>query len=481
MSESVLLTDDHPVDPDDELLVAYLDSELSDAERDLVEKRLVGEPAFRRRLQTLQTGWDWLDDLPNESSNEKLVESTIEMVAADITPNQKRSQNWLSQNWKPIGLIALLMGCFAIGLIGSAIAKRLSLRNELSELAIAENYEAYRLGSDFEFYRQLRDNPQWSAMLKALEQVGERSMSPPSTVVDIPLEERADKIPNLASDERSRLESRWSVYQGTSEAAREKIRATAAAVDHQPDRDQLLKTMKALAAWRENLEAPVRDRLQSTDATVREQAMQEAIAATMSSLARQSSSTISDETSNRIYLWLQQLLANRLESEPGLQRTVELLSDRGLSEDRIQNHMMWLMVDHREDRGRPPGFGGPGFLGPPDGDADRRDRPRPPTEISDEELIGLTDLLDDVAFANLEALTDLPSQFVRQAAVIDTLRSWALDSIRRNSGFSDSEKQTRMDLFRQREDQDAFDLQSPELIIERLTPRSRWGRRPRSR
>ena len=40
MSDSVLLTDDNPVDPDDELLVAYLDDELNDEERKAVEKLL---------------------------------------------------------------------------------------------------------------------------------------------------------------------------------------------------------------------------------------------------------------------------------------------------------------------------------------------------------------------------------------------------------------------------------------------------------
>ena len=73
MSESVLLADDQPVDPDDELLVAYLDDELDDKTRKAVEQRLVAEVDFRLRLQALQTGWGWLDELPNESTNEKLV------------------------------------------------------------------------------------------------------------------------------------------------------------------------------------------------------------------------------------------------------------------------------------------------------------------------------------------------------------------------------------------------------------------------
>jgi len=60
MSDSVLLADEHPIDPDDELLVAYLDGELNDLERRAVEKRLVSEPDFQKRMQSLEpagSGW----------------------------------------------------------------------------------------------------------------------------------------------------------------------------------------------------------------------------------------------------------------------------------------------------------------------------------------------------------------------------------------------------------------------------------------
>ncbi|EMI19511.1 hypothetical protein RMSM_03542, partial [Rhodopirellula maiorica SM1] len=79
-----LLTDDAPLDPDDELLVAYVDGELDHESRTQLEDRLLDDEELRRRLQSLQQGWDYLDDFPAVTPCEKLVESTLELVVSDI-------------------------------------------------------------------------------------------------------------------------------------------------------------------------------------------------------------------------------------------------------------------------------------------------------------------------------------------------------------------------------------------------------------
>ena len=98
MNDSLLLTDNHPVDPDDELLVSYLDGELDERCRKSVESRLVRELNFQKRLQALQTGWEWLDELPVESTDEQLVESTIELVVADLAPKSKSRAAWTGKH-----------------------------------------------------------------------------------------------------------------------------------------------------------------------------------------------------------------------------------------------------------------------------------------------------------------------------------------------------------------------------------------------
>ena len=52
------ISDNAPLDPDDELLVAYLDGELQRQEQSDLENRLLTNEKLRLRLQQLQTGWD---------------------------------------------------------------------------------------------------------------------------------------------------------------------------------------------------------------------------------------------------------------------------------------------------------------------------------------------------------------------------------------------------------------------------------------
>lgn len=501
MSESVLLTDDHPVDPDDELLVAYLDGELEDTERAAVERRLVGEIEFRQRLQTLQTGWEWLDELPNESTNEKLVESTIELVVADIAPIKVQQDNWYRRNWKQLAFAGVVLLSLLLGIAGTNLARRAALARELEELSIAEDYQAYRLGRHFRLYNELAYNRQWQAMLNAMEQVGERSMAPPSVVEAIPLEERAAAIQQLPTEEREKLVVRWKTYSEFSEETKQEIRLTAAKVKESDDSELLLRTMKAASKWIENLDEELRDELQSDDQAVREVATDDAIAFTMAKLARDSGKLISDDTSDRIYLWLQTLLTQRMEEIPQLAEGMEkakLNSEQpGRTEEVIRYFFLRLMVD---DRGRGggrggPGFGGPGFGGPgfgglglsafsrPPGSRpnEPRDgeegRPRPQvrvTRISDDEIEDLTNVLSVEALADLDALTSLSTELAGNAAVSDTLRTWAAESNRRNAPDFGSDELTPLDRYRARSDRETLDLRPPEEIINAVYSRPNW-------
>ena len=87
MSASTI-SDNAPLDPDDELLVAYLDGELQRQEQSDLETRLLTNEKLRSRLQQLQMGWDLLEDLPDSSPSMKLVESTLELVVADVLKDQ---------------------------------------------------------------------------------------------------------------------------------------------------------------------------------------------------------------------------------------------------------------------------------------------------------------------------------------------------------------------------------------------------------
>ncbi len=108
------LSDETPLDPDDELLVAYLDHELDRKEQVELENRLMEDEQLRARLRQLQTGWDLLDDLPKPEPSLKLVESTLELVVADIVKTKPSSASVWSRFQLPISVAgACLVGVLA--------------------------------------------------------------------------------------------------------------------------------------------------------------------------------------------------------------------------------------------------------------------------------------------------------------------------------------------------------------------------------
>ena len=110
MSASTI-SDNAPLDPDDELLVAYLDGELQRQEQSDLEDRLLTNEKLRSRLQQLQTGWDLLEDLPGSSPSMKLVESTLELVVADILKDQPTEETKSSRWQLPLCLLLLCLIC----------------------------------------------------------------------------------------------------------------------------------------------------------------------------------------------------------------------------------------------------------------------------------------------------------------------------------------------------------------------------------
>jgi len=161
------LHDESPIDPDDELLVSYLDGELSREEESALENRLVENETLRDRLQTLQSGWDLLDDLPDSAPSLKLVESTLELVVADLEKSNN-SKTWTlrSIRWPAMMLIASLIGIGGAYIFSGSL-KDYQYQRELDDLAIAENLDAYLRGRDIELMRLLAASPNWTSMISA--------------------------------------------------------------------------------------------------------------------------------------------------------------------------------------------------------------------------------------------------------------------------------------------------------------------------
>lgn len=77
--EKELLDDD--LSEEDELLISWLEKELTGDQRSLFEKRLAESAELRKKLEDLRTTWDLLDSLQVDPAGKDLARSTMEIIA----------------------------------------------------------------------------------------------------------------------------------------------------------------------------------------------------------------------------------------------------------------------------------------------------------------------------------------------------------------------------------------------------------------
>ena len=132
------------------MLVAYLDGEMSPAERRDFESRLESEPTLRRRLEQLRQAWDLLDELESCPPSKRFAETTLEMVAIDaevhLKEEREKQRRQLRRRRNRIGLglfVALLAGFVFIWFLypspDALLIKNLPLIVKLDQYEAAES------------------------------------------------------------------------------------------------------------------------------------------------------------------------------------------------------------------------------------------------------------------------------------------------------------------------------------------------------
>ena len=219
MSASTI-SDNAPLDPDDELLVAYLDGELQRQEQTDLENRLLTNAKLRSRLQQLQTGWDLLEDLPDSSPSMKLVESTLELVVADILKDQPNVKTRAKRWQLPASLLFL---CVAVGLVAYFTEDALrstAYQKELEDLAIAGNLSAYNYGGDLKLMRELSADKDWAQMISASKEIGDiRVDNAVDQLTEAPAAEREVALRAMTLEQMDQLNSRWDQFNRLNQSA----------------------------------------------------------------------------------------------------------------------------------------------------------------------------------------------------------------------------------------------------------------------
>ncbi len=457
-----VIADDMPLDPDDELLVAYLDGELDRSDRTTLENRLLDDATLRTRLHQLQSGWDMLEALPEPAPSVKLVETTLELVVADIVKAKRSQSSWMSRFQYPLGVIAACLISALIGLGVTRLIQRRGYRNELRELAIAENLDAYNHAVDLELMRQLNRDPDWQRMVSASQQLGELP-EPRTTVASIPLDEREQAIAEMPINIRTQLYSRWERYSRLDPATRTKIQSVADVVGQQTDRDKLLETMHDYAIWRESLPAGVVDSIERSTGAERDAAIDEAIAGSMVAISERASRKLSDDAIESIYFVLRQIQERRF-----LSLSAEA---RSKFDDFKKLFGGSRPGDESESEWRGLSF----LFGPRDS---RRSRmPSPPfmaklnEPLRQEELQWIRMVLSP---EDLETL----SKSTGDDALLEemTIKTWAEEAIRRKAPWNRRDETPAMQRYLEvpEDRRDEFDLMPPKEMLRELN--RGWGR-----
>lgn len=144
----------------DELLVAFLDGELSTAEMDEVRDQVASNPKIQQRIEELSAAWSMLDHLPQPKPSPTLLQSTIGMavVSAEEEAQQARSAvPAKSPIWWFVGAAALLVAT-AAGFGAVRFFTPHPDQQLAEDLPIIENLDEYRDAEDIDFLRGLANS-----------------------------------------------------------------------------------------------------------------------------------------------------------------------------------------------------------------------------------------------------------------------------------------------------------------------------------
>ncbi|QDT06363.1 hypothetical protein K227x_47720 [Rubripirellula lacrimiformis] len=450
------IADDMPLDPDDELLVAYLDGELERSDRTALENRLLDDETLRVRLQELQSGWDMLEALPSEAPNTKLVETTLELVVADLVKHSPPKRSWLNRYRFPLGVAASCVIAIGLAVIVTQWVNRARFNHELRGLAIAESLDAYKYDVDLDLMRQLSRDQEWLHMVHASRSLDGVTEEPVS-IADIPLDEREAAITALPVEQRSPLFSRWERYNQLDPPTRKKIQSLADVVAQQTDAEQLLDTMRAYAVWRESLPTKLVDAIEGSQGQSQRDAINQGINETMISISEQSSRKLSDETIERIYFALRKILDRRLQKLTASQKTDYAEYEQRFGGGRgVDWFLLFVLFGHSSERSEK--IPAPKFL--PDREHLRSD-----------ELDYIRLILSDNDLETLRVSTG-------GDALLNTmmLTTWAEEAIRRKSPRPRRNRESSLEKYLEMpsDRRDEFELLPPDRMLEELS--KPWGR-----
>lgn len=225
-------------DPDDELLTAFLDDELSAEEKVNTQRRLTNEPQLAERLEKLRMAGKLVESLAMAPPDEHLTAATIETLTALVRREIQSAER--RRFWRTFlfVLIFSLAGIAAFGL-GSRFFSgffSLGVRPQKADEPVIARLEALEIVGDFEFLNALLE----SGLFAKTAQTAPKTTDGKSSSASGDLSRQSDQTVTFLLSAR---------FERMTREDKNSYRALYRQIDSAPNRDELFGLLERLERW----------------------------------------------------------------------------------------------------------------------------------------------------------------------------------------------------------------------------------------
>lgn len=223
---------------DDEILVAYLDGELTSDESAAVRERITRDPELKKRVEELQASWALLDQLPAPSPNPQLAQSTIELITQGLVQSEQVTLvNRLRQyRWYAVAIVSA--ASILVGVWISSAQHRAFQQAVVDDLFVLTHLRELESIDSLEWLEKL-------ATIDDLERVG-LPLYTDQHFPDLPSRSRELKawIENLDASQKQTLQTSYRSFVVTDQPHQEQLRTLAKRLSD-PNEKKLFSLVKS--------------------------------------------------------------------------------------------------------------------------------------------------------------------------------------------------------------------------------------------
>ncbi len=239
-----------------EQMVAYLDGELSPAERSLVERQLAEDAEFHAEMQSIERAWSALDALPITTVDDRFSQTTMEMVvgAARQELVEKTQALPIRRRNNILGKALLAATVATLALLMVRLVRENPNRILLADLPTIQYLDVYS---------QIRST---DVLHKLYDEMGSSDWMPDIPTADLEMqiadfqtlsraESRRDWVEQLDDEDRAALRARYNRFLALSPQEQARLRELHNSVASAPNHDQLTRILLQYQAWLNTLPA----------------------------------------------------------------------------------------------------------------------------------------------------------------------------------------------------------------------------------